>query len=199
VSPRTTDRAARRAGLVSAAARVFAERGVNDTSVSDIVRMAGVAQGTFYLYFESKDDVILAVAEDVAEQMMTGFAQAVQAPGTPVERLRALVGGFADRSQDESVADVAAFIHRPENVSLHDRFAEQFVPRLLPVVEGLIRDGIADGSFDVPDPRAAAWFILGGLRSVELAGTPMDEMPAALEEALRLSLRVLGSRRPDGR
>lgn len=194
MSPRTTDRAARRAGLVSAAARVFAEQGVSDTSVSDIVRAAGVAQGTFYLYFESKDDVILAVVEDVAEQMMAGFAEAMQASGTPVERLRALVGGFADRTQDESVADVAAFIHRPENVSLHDRFAEQFVPRLLPIVEELIRDGVADGSFDVPDPRAAAWFILGGLRAVELAGTPLEEMPAALEQALGLSLRVLGSR-----
>ena len=194
MSPRTVDRAARRAELVAAAARVFAERGVNATSVADIVRAAGVAQGTFYLYFESKDDVILAVVEDVAEQLMAGFVQVIQAPGTPVERLRLLVDGFADRSRDASVTDVAAFIHRPENVSLHDRFAEKFVPRLLPLVEGVIRDGVADGSFDVPDPRAAAWFVLGGLRAIELAGTPMADMPDALEESLRLALRALGAR-----
>lgn len=194
MSPRSVDRAARRAGLVAAAARMFAEQGVSGTSVAAIVRAAGVAQGTFYLYFESKDDVIVAVVEDIAEQMMVAFAQATQAPGTPVERLRTLVGGFADRTQDESVADVAAFIHRSENVTLHDRFAEQFVPRLLPIVEELIRDGVADGSFDVPDPRAAAWFILGGLRAVELAGTPMADMPAALEECLALALRLLGWR-----
>lgn len=192
MSPRTVDRAARRAELVSAAAGAFAARGVNATSVADIVRAAGVAQGTFYLYFDSKDDVILAVVEDVAEQILAGFADAMQAPGTPEQRLRTLVTGFADRSQDESLADVAAFIHRPENGSLHDRFAENFLPRLLPMAEDLIRAGVADGSFDVPDPRAAAWFILGGLRALELAGTPMAEMPAALEESLRLALRVLG-------
>lgn len=195
MSPRTVDKAARRAQLVSAAAEVFATQGVSATSVADIVRAAGVAQGTFYLYFASKDDIILAVVEDVADQLMAGFAQAVQAPDrSPVERLRSVIGGFAEASRDQSFTDVAEFVHRRENIGLHDRFTEQFLPRLLPVIEDLVRDGVAEGSFDVPDPRAAAWFILGGLRAIELAETPMAEIPAALTESTRFALRVLGYR-----
>lgn len=64
MSPRPhVDRAVKRAELAGAAARVFGERGVAGTAVSDIVKAAGVAQGTFYPYFDSKDDVLLAVAE----------------------------------------------------------------------------------------------------------------------------------------
>ena len=65
--PRTVDRTARRAELVSAASRVFAENGVANTAVSDIVKAAGVAQGTFYLYFESKS----AVFDSILDHAMT--------------------------------------------------------------------------------------------------------------------------------
>ena len=68
--PRVVDREARRAELVSAAAAVFARRGVANTAVSDIVKAAGVAQGTFYLYFDSKDAAILAVVEQVLDDVV---------------------------------------------------------------------------------------------------------------------------------
>lgn len=195
MSPRTVDRTARRAELVAAATRMFAERGVSATSVADIVRAAGVAQGTFYLYFDTKDDVILAVVGEVAEQMLAAISTELGDPGlSPAERLGSFSRVLTSLSQDSSLTDVADFIHRPENERLHDRFAEAFLPRLVPLIEQTIADGVADGSFDVPDARAAAWFILGGLRSIELAGTPVAGMPAALEEASRLVLRTLGAR-----
>jgi AcrR family transcriptional regulator len=174
---------------------MFAERGVTATSVADIVRTAGVAQGTFYLYFETKDDVVLAVVEEVAEQLLTAVSADLSRPElSPVERLSAFSGVLTSLTGDSSLADVADFIHRPENQRLHDRFAEHFLPGLVPLIERTIADGVADGTFDVPDARAAAWFILGGLRSIELAGTPVADMPAALDEATRLALRTLGAR-----
>lgn len=195
MSPRTVDRAARRGELVAAARRMFAERGVTATSVADIVRAAGVAQGTFYLYFETKDDVVLAVVEDVAEQMLESISASLGHSGlSPVERLSSFNRVLSSLSQDSTLTDVADFIHRPENQPLHDRFAEHFLPRLVPLIEQTVADGLADGSFDVPDAHLAAWFILGGLRSIELAGTPLANMPAALDEASRLALRTLGAR-----
>jgi hypothetical protein len=53
---------------------------------------------------------------------------------------------------------------------------------------------VGEGSMHVPDPRAAAWFVLGGLQSVERAGTPIGELPAALDRALELALRALDVR-----
>jgi len=108
MSPRTVDRTVRRSQLVAAAAEVFAEKGVSGTTVADIVRAAGVAQGTFYLHFESKDDVIVAVVADVADRLLAGMSMASTAPGTHAEeRMRQLGSGFTALSQDPALADVA--------------------------------------------------------------------------------------------
>jgi len=190
-----TDRPARRADLASAAAAVFAERGVANTAVSDIVQAAGVAQGTFYLYFDSKDDVVLAVAEDLTARMAAGIRAAVLTSGaTAVEKLLSLRDVLMSFDGDPAAVDLAEFVHRPENRVLHDRLAEHLTPALVPLVESIVAQGVAEGVFDVPDTSAAAWFVLGGLQGAELAGTPTAEMPAAVDAATRLALRALGYR-----
>ena len=191
------DRTARRAELASAAAAVFAERGVANTAISDIVKAAGVAQGTFYLYFDSKDDVVLAVVDQIATEMVAAIEAAVSAPGaSAVEKFARLHDVLMAFDEEASAVQLADFLHRPENRPLHDRMAEQFTPALIPLVEGIVAQGVGEGSFDVPDVRAAAWFVLGGLQSAELSGTPVAEMPAAIEAATRLALRALGHKEP---
>jgi AcrR family transcriptional regulator len=192
--PRTINKHERRAQLVAAATEAFARQGVAATSVADIVRAAGVAQGTFYLYFTSKDDVILAVVAGVAETMLTSLQGRLDTAEMPAkDRLRAFGRLLADLARDGELSDVSDFIHRAENRTLHDRFAEHLLPRLLPLMEQLVADGVTDGSFRVADPRAAAWFVLGGLQSVELAGTPHAALPEAIDAAIDLALAALGA------
>ncbi|MFZ0531193.1 MAG: hypothetical protein WAL91_11735, partial [Propionicimonas sp.] len=57
----------------------------------------------------------------------------------------------------------------------------------------IVTQGITEGSLDVPDAKLGAWFVLGGLQSVERAGTPIPELPDALERATVLALRALGA------
>jgi AcrR family transcriptional regulator len=193
--PRTADRSARRAELVSAASRVFADRGVANTAVSDIVKAAGVAQGTFYLYFDSKDDVVLAVVGQIGTEIVAAIEDAVNRSGTgAVGKLIGLRDVLVSFDEDPAATALADFIHRPENRPLHDRLAEQLTPALIPLVESIIADGVAEGVFEVSDTRAAAWFVLGGLQSVELSGTPTAEMPPAIEAATELALRALAYR-----
>src|SRR3984957_6022126 len=54
----------RRQQILAAALRCFARNGFHNTTITDVVRESGVSQGTFYLYFETKDDVIAALADD---------------------------------------------------------------------------------------------------------------------------------------
>lgn len=197
MSPRPrVDRDAKRAELAGAATRVFGERGVAGTAVSDIVKAAGVAQGTFYLYFDSKDDVLLAVAEqfvaDVGIALEASLAgPEVRAPG----RLRSLVGALGELASNPTNEAMAVLLHRRENQALHDRLTEPLAQRLFVLVEDIVVQGVAEGSMvGVEDVGAAAWFVLGGLQGIERAGTPVAEMPAALEQALTLALRALGVR-----
>jgi AcrR family transcriptional regulator len=191
--PRIVDRTARRAELVAVAARVFAARGVTNTAVSDIVRAAGVAQGTFYLYFASKDEAVLAVVEQIGSEMIAAMEAAVSGAGaTAVQKLLGLRDVLTSFDEDSTAVALADFIHRTENRALHDRLAEHLTPGLIPLVESIVAQGVSEGVFDVPDTRAAAWFVLGGLQSVELSGTVIAEMPAAIEAATELALRALG-------
>ena len=193
MTPRTVDRTARRAELVSAASGVFAQNGVANTAVSDIVKAAGVAQGTFYLYFESKDDVVLAVVERMVDQMIAGMgavANATQA--SAVDRMLGLGDLLASFERDAGTVELVDILHHRDNRALHDRLAELLLPRLAPLVESIVEQGVSEGSFDVPDTHAAAWFVLGGLHSAELSGTPAAQMSAALAAATQLALRALG-------
>ena len=192
--PRVVNREARRAELISAAATVFAQRGVAKTTVSDIVKAAGVAQGTFYLYFESKDDVILGVVERLGEAMIDDAAARVGAGHSAVEKMHILAGTLSSAAARHDTAELVQLMHRPENRVLHDRLAEDLIPRFMPLVQSIIERGVEEGVFRVSDARAAAWFVLGGLHSIELAGTAAADMPTALASAVELTLRALGCR-----
>ena len=69
VSPRTSKRALTRARLTEAALRLMAERGINGTSVSEIAAEAALANGTFYLYFRDKSEIVAAVCQAVTLAM----------------------------------------------------------------------------------------------------------------------------------
>lgn len=189
---RTTDRQARRMALIEAAERQFAERGVANTAVSHIADAAGVAKGTFYLYFESKEDALGAVAERLVDGLLDTAEAVVAEASTPMEELGSFLGVLGSFDTSPDVLDLVEVLHRPENRLLHDRLEERMIPRLVPLMEGIVERGRAGGVFRVTDPRAAAWFILGGLRGAELAGTPASDIPDAMEAALVLSLRALG-------
>ncbi len=190
--PRNVDREARRAELVLAAATLFAKRGVANTAVSDIVKAAGVAQGTFYLYFASKDDALLAVVERIGSTMMDEVTARLGAGASAIERMHALGNALSSLAAQPDALDIITLMHLPENRALHDRLAEDLTPRLIPLVEAIIEQGVAEGVFHVSDVRAAAWFVLGGLQSVELAGTAPADMPPALARATEFALRALG-------
>lgn len=189
------DRSAKRAGLAAVAKRVFAERGVAKTAVSDVVRAAGVAQGTFYLYFESKDDLVLEVVRGMIEELTGMIEDAAAQPGSAaVERLLRLRDALCGFECDPVATELADFLHRPENQQLHDRLTEGLAARLVVVVEEIVAQGVSEGAFAVRDTRIAAWFVLGGLQSLERARTPASEMPEAVSEVTGLALRALGYR-----
>ena len=83
----------KREQILEAAVRVLTRQGLEKTRISDIVREAGVAQGTFYLYFPSKHALIPAIAAGVRSRMLLALRQEVPAGGSLQEILEALVDG----------------------------------------------------------------------------------------------------------
>ena len=104
--PKITDlqRESRRQQILEAARRCFARDGFHNTTTADIVRESGVSQGTLYLYFTTKDDIILALADDrhQAEAYVGALAQSEH---DPIEGLALLLELHGESLDDERRTD----------------------------------------------------------------------------------------------
>ena len=183
----------RRAELVEAAAAVFSSKGVSATSVDDIVRAAGVAKGTFYLYFATKDDAVSAVATWMVQRVADRIAEVAGDPSrSPVDRLLAFGAEVVQVGQEPYERDLIEVFHRPENRLLHDRMSERALERLKPAVAAIIADGMDVGQFRRQDPVRAAACVLACFGSLHEVVSDPGDVPDAIDELNAFVLRGLG-------
>ena len=192
-TPRRNPR--RREELVDAALRAFAANGVGGTSVDDIVRSAGVAKGTFYIYFATRDDVVTAVAERLVNGAGRQMDLALAMSGrTAAERICGIAGAMTTVGASTHERELIEALHRPGNDAVHDRLTGRITERLVPAVTAVIEDGIASGEFADQDADRAAAFVLGCFTSLhDLVGKPED-LPGVVNALNAFVLRGLGHR-----
>jgi TetR/AcrR family fatty acid metabolism transcriptional regulator len=131
----------KRDAILRAAIDVFAERGYFHAQVADVARAAGVAAGTVYLYFKSKDDLLISIFERSMREGLTTGRAAVAHLQDPRERLLRLARGHLARlGHDRNLAIVFQVELRQST-----KFMERFSATLLRDYLGLIREAIADG------------------------------------------------------
>ena len=87
---RQLDTADKRSAILGAATRVFARRGFFNAQVADVAREAGVAAGTVYLYFRSKDDLLTSIFEESMTRALEETDRALEGVTDPIERLHRL-------------------------------------------------------------------------------------------------------------
>lgn len=173
---------------------VFSTKGVGAASVDDIVRAAGVAKGTFYLYFTTKGDVVNAVAERLVDGVGDRVEAAATNPGlSPVEQLLTLGKVLGEIGSESYQRDLFANFHRPENRAVHERMSAGILARLAPTLAAIIAAGIAAGTFRPQDPRLAASFVLGSFTLLHDVVSDPAELPVATAQLNTFILRGLGS------
>ncbi|MBQ00596.1 MAG: TetR family transcriptional regulator [Acidobacteria bacterium] len=163
-APRTQHTGDKHDLIIKAATKLFARRGFFNAQVADVAREAGIAAGTVYLYFESKDDLLISIFERTMHEGLEAGRQALAGVSDPVERLRRLAQVHLQRlGQDRDLAVVFQVELRQTT-----KFMERFSSTLLKDYLHAIRDAIADaqtaGVFrrDV-SPTFAAKMLYGGL------------------------------------
>jgi AcrR family transcriptional regulator len=143
--------------ILDAAAVEFGERGFHDASVSGITRRAGVALGSFYTYFDSKDAVFRALVRDMSDQVRDRVAPAIRAAPDQIaaERagLREFVAFVRGHKEIYRIIDEAEFVD-PASFKLHyATTAERIAARLKAGAErGEIRSDVSE---------VHAWAIMG--------------------------------------
>jgi len=131
----------KRDAILRAAIDVFAEHGYFHAQVADVARAAGVAAGTVYLYFRSKDDLLVSIFErSMRESLTTGRAAVADLPDPRERLLRLARAHLARLGHDRNLAIVFQVELRQST-----KFMERFSASLLRDYLGLIREAIADG------------------------------------------------------
>jgi len=179
------ERARKRASLLVAARRCFVERGYHDTKVDDIVAAAGVAKGTFYLYFPDKRSAFSALVYDLVERIETGI-EPVDVHREIEPQVRYNVRHVAAALLADADMTRILLNHAP---GLDPAFEEQvrgFYAGLKALLGESLAEGQALGIVAPGDARLMASFIIGGLKEtlLEHALDAVGPSVEALEDAL---------------
>jgi len=141
VSRRDSAPGTKRAAILRAAIDVFADRGYFNAQVADVARAAGVAAGTVYLYFKSKDDLLVSIFERSMRESLTAGREAVADLSDPRERLRRLARGHLARLGSDRNLAIVFQVELRQSTKFMERFSSSHLRDYL----GLIREAIADG------------------------------------------------------
>lgn len=151
--------AERRAEIVAAARRLFTTKGAAGTSVSEIVGAAGVAQGTFYWYFSSKDEALNAVVKELTDELCDAIEAVVGSPNLSApQKLEGIRRTLLPCSAGED--RILKYFHARGDKHFHDELVGWAEQRLKPAVAKVIKQGVKEGDFDVPYPKEAAAIVL---------------------------------------
>jgi AcrR family transcriptional regulator len=182
VAERTQSEAQRREQILSAARDVFRDKGYESATISDIVKRAGVAQGTFYLYFESKKGVVV----ELAQQPMSEMAERLQGILNGSESFGEILSKFVHLGFQvgEENPDLCRLMHMSDDGSREIERLEAHA-EVTELAVGMFQRFIDAGEMVPMDPVVAAEMfkiIMSGSMRLAFA---TDPRPASLEEIIR--------------
>ncbi len=153
--------------IIEAAVKVIAENGYHASQVSKIAKEAGVADGTIYLYFKNKEDVLVSVFEEKMGQFIDKIAKATSEQSDAESKLRVLIDmHFSQLEENPDLAIVTQLELRQSNYTLRMQI-NNVLKAYLTVIDEVIAEGINNKQFrDDINPALIRQMIFGTLDEV---------------------------------
>ena len=149
----------RRNEILDVAEKLFCAKGFDDTSTNDILKEIGIARGTLYYHFKSKEDILDAMIERLTNQMVAKAADIALDESIPVlERLtRTLLSLNVDNELGNMIMEQ---VHRPQNALMHQKLENMLLGRVCKLITKITEDGIRQGIMHTDYPAEAVEMIL---------------------------------------
>lgn len=150
----------RRKELIDTAERLFITHGYEQTAIADIVKEVKVSQGTFYYYFDSKEDVLVAVLERNIAVMESDFIRiAERSDLDEAVKLNSMINAFISIST--SGKKILGYIHEEKDAALHRKLIKiRPLARISPAMADVISKGVSKGRFNVARPLETSYLLL---------------------------------------
>ena len=193
------ERQARRAQVLRHAKRIFARKGYHRTNIADIISRAGIARGTFYLYFENKKELFEELLEQVFNELGNRIVRIRLAPDqpSPTDQLRnnirrVLEFVLTERDLTDILLTHSLGFDRELDVRIRS-----FYDRIAQLIQRSLDLGIQMGLVRQADTRTLSYCILGGIKEAigQLSRESDRPIEPLVEEILNFGLR--GVARPE--
>ncbi len=133
--------------ILEASVNVFADHGFHQSTVSQIAKKAGVADGTIYLYFKNKEDILVQIFNYKTKQIFERFREVVDSADNPIEKLRSLIRRHLQEfQQDRNLAVVYLAETRQINRVMEDQI-KIMSKMYFDLVAEILEQGQQDGHF----------------------------------------------------
>ncbi|MCG7408786.1 TetR/AcrR family transcriptional regulator [Paenibacillus sp. ACRRX] len=141
----------RRNEILDAADKLFGQKGFDGTSTNDILEKVGIARGTLYHHFKSKEDIMNALIERYSVRLLSAAQKIGVDKSIPLnERIIGVV--MALNISDGSSKEILEHMHKPQNALMHQKIQKVIINGVPPILTGVIREGIEQGLFSTPFP-----------------------------------------------
>ena len=177
-----------RKAILDAAVEVFSRKGFRDASVADIMRAAALGIGTFYNYFNSKEEILMSLLGRLSEEVVDALGE-LRAANRPSAELLAAGSRITAKFLDENRFVLPLFLSGSEDSAMPEGMAGkiEMTPRFKPVFASIIRQGQEQGEFrdDVPAELIAEMF-----HSIYQAAS-FSKLSLSFQENVALKTRIL--------
>jgi len=181
--------------ILAAARRLMEQQGVDTLTMEEIAQAAGLAKGTLYLYFQSKDDLIQALLSQVAEAIIADLEAILAKPDSPKEKLRQVVVLLLNYAEQESPLFplyLRELVRLKSGKDTPFTSFQELEERIQGLISRIFADGIAQRQFIPADPRLLTFLLKGILRAVGYYGMSQEQRNIN-QEALPVVLILLFS------
>ena len=148
--------------IIEAAVRVFARKGYYNSRVSDIAREAGIAAGTIYLYFKTKDDILVTLFRDKMADFVGVLRKAIAGEADAASKIRRLVSlHFRILEESPDLAEVVQ-VELRQGQKFFRGASSQEIGSYFALIGSVLEEGVAEGRFRSGLPVKVATKILFG-------------------------------------
>ncbi|AIQ40927.1 TetR/AcrR family transcriptional regulator [Paenibacillus sp. FSL R5-0912] len=175
----------RRNEILDAAEALFGQKGFDGTSTGDILSKVGIARGTLYYHFKSKEDIMDALIDRTNVNIL-GAAQHIAADKSipVIDRILRVVMALNISGGSGSSTEIMEHIHKPQNALMHQKIQKAIISGVPPILTPIICEGIEKGMFNTQYPYECMEMV------VIYANTIFDDDMVEMTDEVRMS-RVL--------
>ena len=134
----------RKRELLQIAYNLFISRGYEATSVDDIIAAAGIAKGTYYYHFESKEQTLEEVIGMMIDQEAEAARQVLRSEAPVPQKIAGIIASLRPRQEE---LPIEGALMKPENALMHAKIKRRLVETVLPLLSEAVEEGIAKGIF----------------------------------------------------